>query len=339
MPVPRWGLTAAQVAGVLGRPGRARRMWAEVRHAWLEDPLEALRNGALCNDAYLPVCEHTAVSNCGTRKLLIRLEDGHQVECVAIPTWAEDLSRDGGNRTTVCVSTQVGCARGCGFCMTATMGLKRSLSAEEIVVQVIGAASAANCARLPPVRNVVYMGMGEPLDALPAVRQSLAVLTDPHALGLGPRHMTVSTVGTSPQAIRAAADLPALIAWSLHAVDDDLRRQLIPTAKHSVRSLRDAFASIVPEKRHLLVEMTLMEGINDSLEHAQELHDFLAPLERRVRVNLIAMNPGRTEFRPASATRMEQWRAFLLDHGMFCTVRRPRGREAVAACGQLVQVR
>src|SRR5262249_42588434 len=147
-------------------------------------------------------------------------------------------------RSTVCVSSQVGCARGCAFCLTATMGLVRSLGAGEIVAQVVLAARRIREAGLPPLRNVVYMGMGEPLDNLEAVAQSLRVLTDPYGLGLAPRHISVSTVGTSPRAIWEARHLGAHLAWSVHAADDGLRRRLVPTTRHPMSALRDAFARV-----------------------------------------------------------------------------------------------
>ena len=236
-------------------------------------------------------------------------------------------------RTTVCVSTQVGCARGCIFCLTATMGLERGLTPGEIVAQVTGAIREARQQGLPPVRNVVYMGMGEPLDNLAAVEKSLAVLCSPRALGLGPAHITLSTVGTTPEAILKTRDLPVQMAWSLHAVDDGLRRKLVPTARHSTVELRRAF---IERGSSLFVEITLMEGVNDEPHHADELAEFLKPLPAPVRVNLLPMNAGREGLEPSSEPRALAFRQRVREQGFFCAIRRPRGLDASAACGQLV---
>jgi 23S rRNA (adenine2503-C2)-methyltransferase len=264
------------------------------------------------------------VGRCGTTKLELGLADGKAIETVVIPSE---------RRTTVCVSTQVGCARGCIFCVTATMGLARGLSPGEIVGQVTAAIREARAAGMPPVRNVVYMGMGEPLDHLEAVAKSISVLCSPRALGLGPAHVTLSTIGTTPDAILATRDLRVQMAWSLHAVDDALRRRLIPTARHSVAELRDAF---IERGSSLFVEVALMERVNDEGHHADAMAAFLEPLTGPVRVNLLPLNPGREGLEPSSPARAVAFRQRLRERGYFCAIRRPRGLDARAACGQLV---
>ena len=180
------------------------------------------------------------------------------------------------------------------------MGLERGLTPAEIVGQVTGAIREARQRGLPPVRNVVYMGMGEPLDNLEAVENSIAVLCSPRAVGLGPAHITLSTVGTTPEAILVTRDLPVQMAWSLHACDDGLRRKLIPTARHSTVELRRAF---IERGSSLFVEITLMEGVNDKPHHADELVEFLKPFPAPVRVNLLPMNAGREGLEPSSEPR------------------------------------
>lgn len=322
------GLTPDELAEVVGGTGRARAVWnAIVRgddpfdDAVLSDSLRAsLADGT--RRAVLAI-ERRDVASCGTTKLRFGLADGKRIETVLIPSE---------RRTTVCVSTQAGCARGCIFCVTATMGLERGLTPGEIVGQVTRAVHEARQRGLPPVRNVVYMGMGEPLDNLAAVERSLAVLCSPRALGLGPAHITLSTVGTTPAAILATRDFPVLMAWSLHAVDDALRQKLVPTARHTTAELRRAF---IERGSGLFVEVTLMEGLNDELDHARAMAEFLGEFTEPVRVNLLPMNAGREGLAPSSHERAVEFRQHLRDRGYFCAIRRPRGVDASAACGQL----
>jgi 23S rRNA (adenine2503-C2)-methyltransferase len=327
-----FGLTVRELAGLMGGIGRARNLWAAVRSG--SDPHAP---GVLGKRARTHLVERlrpagaavreVAEAPCGTRKLLVDLIAGGAVEVVVVP---------GRGRSTVCVSVQIGCARQCSFCVTATVARRRSLSAAEIVEQVVVAAAEVRRHRLPPLRNVVYMGMGEPLDNLDATRRSLEILTDPLALALAPRHVTVSTVGTSPEAIWRARDLPGCLAWSVHAVNDNLRRHLVPTTRHSMMDLRQAFLRVMKHRRAtLFIEMALMADINDSEEQATELVDFLEPFQPEVRVNLLPLNPGRPGLRPSRPEQAARFQDVLRSRGTFCTVRRSRGLQANAACGQL----
>lgn len=322
------GLMPEELADIVGGTGRARTVWNALMRG--DDPLEDADlsvSGRTClheqtRRAHL-VVERCDVANCGTTKLRLGLVDGHRIETVLIPSQ---------RRTTVCVSTQAGCARECIFCLTATMGLERGLTPAEIVGQVTGAIREARQRGLPLVRNVVFMGMGEPLDNLAAVKKSIAILCSPRALGLGPAHITLSTVGTTPKAILATRDLPVRMAWSLHAVDDTLRRELIPTARHSTVELRRAF---IERGSSLFVTITLMEGVNDEPHHAEALAEFLKPFTAPVRVNLLPMNAGRKGLEPSSEPRARAFRQRVRARGFFCAIRRPRGLDASAACGQL----
>ena len=326
-------LTPEELSELLGGTGRARAIWRAMLQGRdpFEDPELAppvrARLRAQTSPAHLSV-ERRDVAACGTTKLRLVLADQRRIETVLIPS---------PRRTTVCVSTQAGCARGCIFCLTATMGLERGLTAGEIVGQVLLATRDALAAHLPAIRNVVFMGMGEPLDNLDAVRTTVAVLCDPSGFALGATHITLSTVGTTPDAILATRDLPVQLAWSLHAVDNALRLRLVPTMRHSTEALRQAFLDRLSETGgSLFVEMTLMDGVNDALHHADELIAFLAPFSPSVRVNLLPMNAGREGLRASPEPRVVAFRQRLRDRGLFCAIRRPRGVEASAACGQLV---
>jgi 23S rRNA (adenine2503-C2)-methyltransferase len=327
-------LSPHELAVGMGGTGKARDVWRVLRRGG--DPFRA-RDLTIKTQRFLQShagqgaleLKEQSVASCGTRKLLLELIDGLMVETVLIPNRG---------RLTVCVSSQVGCARGCGFCLTATMGLKRSLDAGEIVAQVWWAFSLARRHNLGTPTNIVFMGMGEPLDNLKAVAQSQKVLSDPWGFGFGPNRITLSTVGPSPKAILDAHALELKWAWSLHAVDDALRRRLIPTARHSVADLRDAFRKILRPPRDLLfVEMTMLRGVNDSPAQADSLAVFLEPLRPNVRINLLPMNPGRSTFEPSTKEALEKFKEILSQRGYRCLDRRARGSDHNAACGQLVQ--
>ncbi len=328
------GLSPRALVEVAGGSGRARQVWRSLLAGL--DPLEdetlssALRRRLSERTRLTTLAlDHRQVADCGTTKLRFVLADGKRIETVLIPSE---------RRSTICVSTQAGCARGCIFCVTATMGLERSLSIGEIVGQVTsGIREGAKHGR-PPVKNVVFMGMGEPLDNLDAVKGSIEILCAPEAAALGPSHITVSTVGPSPDAILETVDLPVRLAWSLHAVDDALRRRLVPTARHSTDELRAAFLERLRRSGGgLFVEMTLIDGVNDEPEHAAALADFLAPFEAP-RVNLLPMNLGRAGLAPSSEARTASFRDHIRARGLFCAIRRARGTDRNAACGQLAVV-
>lgn len=317
------------LTAVIGGPGRAARVWQSLRAG--DDPFELPTHwrpllGQHCAPLAARVA-HSAHSQCGTTKLAVQLADGAVVETVVIPR------RD---HSTVCISSQVGCARGCVFCATARMGRMRNLSAAEILVQVAFAEHAIRADHLPRLRNVVFMGMGEPLDNFATVAQSIGTLLHPRVWGLAPRQVTLSTVGPSVTAVRRLKRLPVSIAWSLHAADPLLRRHLVPNAKAALTDLRAAFQDALG-RRTLFVEVTLLNDRNDSVEHAVQLADFLAPLLPNVRVNLLPMNSidalGQLGSTPE---RVMNFRNVVRDRGVFCTVRHARGDDIAAACGQLV---
>lgn len=257
----------------------------------------------------------------GTEKFLFRLQDGEAIESVAIPE---------GNRVTLCISSQAGCALQCAFCATGAMGFSRNLAAWEIAAQV-------REMRLldPPIAitNIVFMGMGEPLMNWKAVDQALTILNAPDGLGIGARHITVSTVGVLP-GIKALAERPEQfrLAISIHAPSDDLRRRLMPiNVKYPLADVIDAARRF---ERRVTFEYVMLGGVNDGVEHALQL----AALAKDCGafVNLIPLHPGGAmEFRPSSRERTVAFSRELRRAGVEVAVRKSRGVDIAAACGQL----
>ncbi len=262
-----------------------------------------------------------------TTKVLCRLADGSEVEAVLIPMHA-------GGHHTVCVSSQVGCKMGCSFCHTAKMGLIRSLSAHEIVAQVLAVQRATGCRP----RNVVFMGMGEPLDNVDAVAQAVRVLTGPGGLALRHRHLTISTVGRVDGLARwRELSLDRInLAVSLTAADDDLRSELMPVNRlHPLALLKQALQAIpLASGRRILVSCVVIPGVTDSVAQTQDLIAWLAGLP--VLVNLIPYNPipSRTWLAPTPDD-IEAVRGRLDRAGVAVRLRTTKGDAVMAACGQL----
>ena len=216
-------------------PGRAKLVWSQLRKTGL-DPLDAkselskkvqvLLGQHMNGSSVIPASiDSESTASCGTKKLLVKLKDGQQIETVIIPM--------AGDHCTVCVSTQLGCDRRCAFCATGAMGLLRSLTASEIIAQVLIAEQVATRDSMPPITNVVYMGMGDAAGNIAAVRESVLCLTDEQRMHLSPNKVCVSTVGPRPDAFMELAQLPATIAWSLHSPVDETRQMLVPSTKHT----------------------------------------------------------------------------------------------------------
>ncbi|MBI2571819.1 MAG: 23S rRNA (adenine(2503)-C(2))-methyltransferase RlmN [Candidatus Schekmanbacteria bacterium] len=267
----------------------------------------------------------------GTGKLLFALPDGAHIEAVAIPRRGDRACR------TLCVSSQVGCAMGCSFCATATLGLTRHLTAAEIVAQVYcGAAATADAGAV--ARNVVFMGMGEPLHNYAAVRDAIRVITDPHGLALAPSRVTVSTSGLADRIAWLGRDFGGRLqlAVSINAGTDATRHRLMPiTARHDLASLYPALASYpLPPGRWLLLEYVLLAGVTDTREELTAFAAWARGLH--CVINLIPFNPfpGTRFSRPAEEDVTRSW-SFLREQGCIVTVRKSRGAEVAAACGQL----
>jgi 23S rRNA (adenine2503-C2)-methyltransferase len=262
----------------------------------------------------------------GTVRFAVQLDDGKAVETVLIHQRENEARAK--ERWTVCLSSQVGCARGCVFCETGRMGFLRNLEAHEIVAQY--AIAARHLGQRP--RNVVFMGMGEPLDNLEQVVKAIEVLREPAGFAVPERRITVSTVGIVPKMDELYARTKVQIAVSLHALDEQVRRALLPVAKKwPLETLRRAIARA---PRPVLLQWTLIENVNDSERDADELVQFARGLQ--VRVNLIPLNPGPAKDRRAPP--LQRCRAFqkrLADQGVRALLRLPHGQGIGGACGQL----
>jgi 23S rRNA (adenine2503-C2)-methyltransferase len=270
-----------------------------------------------------------AVSRDGTRKRLVRLAEGQEIETVAIPA----TSPEGAKRISVCVSTQAGCAMACTFCATGRMGLARNLTVGEVVDQVYGFGRDDAAAR---PTHVVFMGMGEPLANYATTVGAVRRLADPEGLNLSQRRITVSTSGLMPQINRLADEgLEITLAISLHAPTDALRDSLMPINR------RFPLADLIPATsayaertgRRVSYEYILLSGVNDSLEQADQLARLLP--RRLSHVNLIPYNTTDAEYQPTQPHLARAFRDRLTDRGLSATIRASRGRDIAAACGQL----
>ena len=276
----------------------------------------------------LPVLDHRYESVDGTRRYLLRLSDGRTVETVLMPE---------GDRDTVCISSQVGCPVDCKFCMTALMGLERSLTAGEIVGQVLFVARDNNLLVDNKRFNIVMMGMGEPLLNLPAVLKATRILCDPEGVGMSERRITISTSGIIPKiAELGQAEVRPKLAISLNASTEEQRQQLMPiTRKWHLSDLIEACRAypLRPWEK-LTFEYVLLGGINDTDADARRVTKLLANLN--CKVNLIALNPGPgIPFATPAPERVAAFQQEIVRRGVPCFVRKPRGLDIFAACGQL----
>ena len=267
-----------------------------------------------------------------TRKLLLRLHDGELIETVLIPA-SPALYGEESDRRTLCVSSQVGCAYGCKFCASGLDGWKRHLGADEIVGQVLLAEKISG----ERINNLVFMGMGEPMANYRNWLQAVSILNAPWGIGLGARKMTVSTSGLVPR-IRDLADQPLQIrlAISLHGASDEVRSRIMPVnAKYPVAELMEACAYYGDRKKQMITfEYILIEGVNDAPAEARLLAERARGL--RAKINLIPYNTveGLPWKRPSEAAQ-EEFLAILRDRGIAATIRREKGHDIDAACGQL----
>jgi 23S rRNA (adenine2503-C2)-methyltransferase len=267
-----------------------------------------------------------------TQKFLFRLGDGSLIESVLIPA-SPALYGERSDRRTICISTQVGCAYGCKFCASGLEGFSRNLRPSEIVDQIL----AVERATTEKIDNIVFMGMGEPLANFDNLMGAIRIINAPWGLGIGARHITVSTSGLAPQ-IRELADEPLQIrlAVSLHGATDEVRNQIMPVnRRYNLETLLSACDYYVAQKKQRLTfEYILIAGINDTDDQAH----LLARHARRLsaKVNLIPYNTveGLTWSRP-SRNVQEKFLAILRKHGIPATLRREKGHDIEAACGQL----
>ena len=266
----------------------------------------------------------------GTRKWLLRLDDGNCIETVFIPE--ED-------RGTLCVSSQVGCTLNCSFCSTGHQGFNRSLRVSEIIAQLLVANRALG--RDPKgeriITNVVLMGMGEPLLNFDNVVPAMRLMLDDYAYGLSRRRVTLSTAGVVPMMDRLREECPVSLAVSLHAPNDPLRNELVPlNKKYPIRELLEAcrrYCADSPRSR-VTFEYVMLAGVNDGVEHAHELVRLLRDVPAKV--NLIPFNPfPETRYQRSSKEAIDRFRDVLVEAGLTTITRRTRGDDIDAACGQL----
>ena len=346
----------AEALGDIGVPERQRRMrvqqiwhWLYVRGVQDFDAMTTLskelrteldRHFTLARPEI--VAEQISVD--GTRKWLLRLpgetpDRPHDVECVYIPET---------DRGTLCISSQVGCTLNCSFCHTGTQRLVRNLTPGEIVGQVVlardrlgdwqrAAAPAGTDPEKRLVSNVVMMGMGEPLYNFEAVRDALNVVADGDGLSISKRRITLSTSGVVPNIVRAGAEIGTMLAISLHAVTDEVRNELVPlNRKYPLRELLEACRNYpgLSNARRITFEYVMLKGVNDSLAEARALVRLVKGIPAKI--NLIPFNPwpGST-YECSDWEQIEKFSEIVFDAGYASPVRTPRGRDILAACGQL----
>jgi len=357
------GLTRTQLSDALaeaGVPERERKMrvsqlWSWIYFRGVRD-FDAMTN--VSKELRATLAEHFTlerpevvveqVSSDGTRKWLIRLpadtpgEKPHDIEAVYIPE---------SDRGTLCISSQVGCTLNCTFCHTGTQRLVRNLHASEIIAQVMiardrlgewpgmqraeGMASEADAPRL--ITNLVFMGMGEPLYNFDGVKDAIATISDDQGISIGKRRITVSTSGVVPEIEHLGNDVGAMLAISLHATNDNLRDELVPlNKKYPIKELLDACRAYpgASNSRRITFEYVMLKGVNDSPAEAKELVRLLKGIPAKI--NLIPFNPWPgTKYECSDWETIEKFSDIVFNAGYASPVRTPRGRDILAACGQL----
>ena len=359
------GLTRAQLGALLGAIGvpegqrkmRAQQLWHWIYFRGLTSfdamtsvskELRAELAQRFTLDRPEVVAEQISVD--GTRKWLLRLpgetqgtgigERPHEVECVYIPDT---------DRGTLCVSSQVGCTLNCSFCHTGTQRLVRNLTAEEIVGQVMMARDRLgdwpSSPNLPiagggegrKITNIVMMGMGEPLYNLDAVRDALLIVADGDGIAISKRRITLSTSGVVPEIERAGTEIGCMLAVSLHAVRDELRNELVPlNRKYPIAQLLEACRNYpgASNAKRITFEYVMLKGVNDSIDDAKALVRLLKGIPAKI--NLIPFNPWPgSKFECSDWEQIEKFSQIVFDAGYASPVRTPRGRDILAACGQL----
>ena len=338
MPQALVGMELSELRGILpeGQPGyRAAQIYRAIYREKVGDlvqisTLPAQVRSELSEHAELglPQLDRRYDSIDGTRRYLLRLQDGRTVETVLMPE---------GDRDTVCISSQVGCPVDCKFCMTALMGLERSLTAGEIVGQVLFVARDNNLLAENKRFNIVMMGMGEPLLNLPAVLKATRILCDPEAVGMSERRITISTSGIIPKIEELGkAEVRPKLAISLNASTEEMRQELMPiTRKWHLKDLIEACRAYpLRAWEKLTFEYVLLGGVNDADADARRVTKLLANLN--CKVNLIALNPGPgIPYETPAPARVAAFQEEIVRKGIPCFIRKPRGLDIFAACGQL----
>jgi 23S rRNA (adenine2503-C2)-methyltransferase len=334
------GMELGEIRDVLGEgqpPFRAKQLYEALYRLWIQElrdvttmPASLRRELEERCTVGLPQLDRRFESTDGTRRYLLRLSDGRTIEAVLMPEEARD---------TICISTQVGCPVDCKFCMTALMGLERNLTAGEIVGQVLFVAKDNGLTPADRRINIVMMGMGEPLLNLPNVLKATRLILDPAGMGLSPRRVTVSTSGIIPkmEELGREAVRPKL-AISLNASTEEQRCELMPIArKYPLAELIKACRAYpLRPWEQLTFEYVLLKGVNDSDADARRVVRLLANLN--CKVNLIALNPGPgIAYETPEPERIASFQT-IVRKSLPCFLRKPRGRDIFAACGQLKRI-
>jgi 23S rRNA (adenine2503-C2)-methyltransferase len=282
----------------------------------------------------------TEESTDGTKKYLFEFKDGKTAEAVLLLMKEKQKDEDGNiiksEQYTFCISSQVGCKVGCSFCLTAKGGFVRDLSAGEIVAQILYLKKENNIAQNKAV-NIVYMGMGEPLDNFDNLTDAIKIISDLDGLAIGTRRQTISTSGISTKIEKLGImDLGVQLAISLHAVDDELRSELIPMNKaYNINSIIEAVKKFpVDTRKKVMFEYLVIKDKNDDIKSADKLVKLLNGIDAKV--NLIFFNPFEgTSYERPSKNAMVKFQEYLLSKGLLCTIRESKGMDISAACGQL----
>jgi len=324
----------------LGAPGRPEHLFVQCQHpwAWVDGRPRlgrAIRGWMARNlDTALPEILERQVSEDGSTKLVLGLADGERIEAVHLP----DEFRE--PRLTLCLSSQGGCAMGCAFCASGAMGIKRNLTAGEIVGQALVLLRALGTGRTRRI-TLLFMGMGEPLHNLDHVHRAIRVFNHERGLNISTRRITVSTSGLAEGIERLARLAPRpWLALSLNATTDAARDVLMPVNRAwDLARLRQALAAWpLSARERLTLEYVLMAGVNDTPEDADRLGEWMGPLRERHNVNLIRMNEhAASSFRATDEDRLAAFVERLKARGCFVTVRNSRGRDVKGACGQLAR--
>lgn len=311
--------------------------WLWKKHVYSFDAMtnlpKTLRETLKESFSILPIVEDMSqVSLDGTIKTRFRLHDGHLVESVLIPVPAQ-------NRYTVCISSQVGCSLSCTFCATGKMDRIRNLTAAEIYDQVVKVNHQCEAHYQHPITNIVYMGMGEPLLAYKPVLQSVAMLTSEHGMNLSPKRITISTAGIAKMIRKLADDGTRVnLALSLHAADDNKRNTIMAiNEKNNLSVLAEALRYFYQHTKDskITFEYIAFDGFNDSIEDAKNLLKLCRQVPT-AKVNVIEYNPvDGVDFVKSTEDRIERFAQFLRSKGVAITLRRSRGKDIDAACGQL----
>lgn len=339
--------TQDELLQIIKPPFRVKQIWQWLYHHYVTSfnqmknlPKELITS--LEQNYAISLLEIVAVQESldGSIKYLFRLHDGHTIEAVLLLMKDEEYHLDGSlkhhKRYTICLSSQVGCKVGCAFCLTAKGGFVRNLTPSEIVYQVLLIKKVNNIDANRRV-NIVYMGMGEPLDNLENVAKAIKILSDADGMAISTSRQTISTSGLSAKIAKLGQmELGVNLAISLHAVDDELREKLMPINKaYNIESIIQAVKAFpINERKRVMFEYLVIKDLNDDIASAKKLLKLLDGI--KAKVNLIYFNPyDGTSFQRPSKEVMESFQEYLTKRGLLCTIRESKGLDISAACGQL----